>query len=86
MCVVISENDWMYRNSKNVDYRELYQFSRYLILNTGEDGTYGVKGIRSDAPDDVIDRFISWYRENNRYENGRLRPEDTVRRRLVISV
>ncbi len=59
---------------------------RYLVIDAGEEGGYRVKGIRSDAPAETIDEFIQWYRENNRYENGRLRPEGIVRKTCVISV
>ena len=46
-------------------------FSRYLVMyGPDEDGT-GIKGIRSDAPQEAIDAFLEWYRCENRYENGR---------------
>ena len=46
-------------------------FSRYLVMyGPDEDGT-GIKGIRSDAPEDAIKAFLEWYRSENRYENGR---------------
>jgi len=64
---------------------ELRKFSRYIIIDIGERG-YCVKGIRSDAPPEMIDEFIAWYRDNYRYENGRMRPEYIVRRSLVIAV
>ena len=43
-----------------------------------------VKGIRADAPTEIIDQFIQWYRENNRYESGRLRPVWLVRKNCII--
>ena len=46
-------------------------FSRYLVMyGPDEDGT-GIKGIRSDAPEEAIEAFLEWYRCENRYENGR---------------
>ncbi len=46
-------------------------FSRYLVMyGPDEDGT-GIKGIRSDAPEEAIKAFLEWYRCENRYENGR---------------
>ena len=63
---------------------EIRRFSRYLVIDT-EDG-YRIAGIRADAPADVIDEFVSWYRKNNRYENGRLRPVDVVRKICVVPV
>lgn len=63
---------------------EIRKYSRYLVIDT-EDG-YRIAGIRADAPADVIEEFISWYRENNRYENGRLRPVDVVRKMCVVPV
>ena len=46
-------------------------FSRYLVMHgPDEDGT-GIKGIRSDAPEEAIKAFLEWYRDENRYENGR---------------
>ena len=64
---------------------ELMRFNRYLVIGAGDDGSYRVKGIRSDAPPEMIEDFIGWYRENNRYENGRLRPREIVRKLCVIS-
>lgn len=62
------------------------KFNRYLVFyGPGEENT-GLKGIRSDAPEDIIDEFIAWYRDHNRYENGRLRPEGIVRRSVLIDV
>ena len=63
---------------------EIRKYSRYLVIDT-EDG-YRIAGIRADAPADVIEDFISWYRKNNRYENGRLRPVDVVRKMCVVPV
>ena len=63
---------------------EIRKYSRYLVIDTG-DG-YRIAGIRADAPADVIEEFVSWYRENNRYENGRLRPVDVVRKMCVVPV
>ena len=63
---------------------EVRKYSRYLVIDT-EDG-YRIAGIRADAPADVIEDFISWYRKNNRYENGRLRPVDVVRKMCVVPV
>ena len=64
---------------------EVRKFSRYLVIDT-EDGGYRIIGIRSDAPADVIEEFVKWYRKNNRYENGRLRPADIARKMCVVQV
>lgn len=64
---------------------ELCKFSRYLVIGVSENG-YHIKGIRSDAPAKIIDDYIAWYREHNRYENGRLRPMSIVRKQCIIKV
>ena len=61
------------------------KFSRYLVIDSGSGG-YRIRGIRSDAPKDMIDEFVDWYRDNNRYENGRLRPERIVRKSCIVQV
>ena len=63
---------------------EVRKYSRYLVIDAGSDGAYRIIGIRSDAPADMIDGFIEWYRENNRYESGRLRPEWLIRKNCII--
>ena len=68
------------------DNAKLRRFNRYLVIDAGEDGAYRVKGIRSDAPAEMIEEFVGWFRERNRYDNGRLRPKDIVRRACVIQV
>ncbi len=73
-------------NSRNGGNEELKKFMRYLVIDIGENGGYCIKGIRADAPEETIDEFVQWYRENNRYENGRLRPEGIVRKTCVIAV
>ena len=65
---------------------ELRKFIRYIVIDIGENGCYCIKGIRSDAPEEMIDEFIAWYRRNYRYENGRMRPENVMRRNLIITV
>ena len=65
---------------------KLRKFNRYLVIDAGDDGAYRVIGIRSDAPEDMIEEFIGWYREHNRYENGRLRPKDIARKVCVVEV
>ena len=65
---------------------KLRRFNRYLVIDAGVDGAYRVRGIRSDAPADMIEEFIGWYRENNRYENGRLRPYGIVKKACVVQV
>ncbi|MBQ6547944.1 MAG: hypothetical protein IJL79_03255 [Candidatus Methanomethylophilaceae archaeon] len=77
MCVTIENGN---------DNTEIRSMSRYLVIEAGDNGAYRVKGIRSDAPAQMIDEFIAWYRRNNRYENGRLRPEKIVRKHCVITV
>jgi hypothetical protein len=60
-------------------------FNKYLVFYGPTEGKCGVKGIRSDAPQEAIDAFVDWYRKNNRYENGRLRPlSDAMVRKLLI--
>ena len=63
------------------------RFSRYLVMyGPDEDGT-GIKGIRADAPKEVIDDFIEWYRDNHRYENGRKYNRTSAKiKALVIDV
>ena len=63
---------------------KMRRFNRYLVIDAGEEDGYRIKGIRSDAPSEIIDEFIQWYRENNRYESGRLRPEWLVRKNCII--
>ncbi len=65
---------------------EVRRFSKYLVIDAGGEDGYRIVGIRSDAPADMIDGFIKWYRENNRYENGRLRPESIVRKKCIVRV
>ncbi len=72
--------------SGDISDDEVKRFMRYLVIEIGENGGYRIKGIRADAPGEMIDEFIRWYRENNRYENGRLRPEGLVRKNCVIPV
>lgn len=47
------------------------RFSRYLVMYGPEENGTGIKGIRADAPPEIIDAFIEWYRDTHRYENGR---------------
>ena len=69
------------------DYAEkMRMFGRYIVIDAGEVDYYRIKGIRSDAPPEMIDEFVSWSRETNRYGNGRLRPERQVRKNCVIAV
>ena len=83
--VLSSEADSMcIRCDTEKQLEEIRKYSRYLVIDT-EDG-YRIAGIRADAPVDVIEDFISWYRKNNRYENGRLRPVDVVRKMCVVPV
>ena len=83
--VPLSEADRMcIRCDTEKQLEEIRKYSRYLVIDT-EDG-YRIAGIRADAPADVIEGFISWYRQNNRYENGRLRPVDVVRKMCVVPV
>ncbi len=63
------------------------KFNKYLVLYSADEEKTGIKGIRSDAPKDVIDDFIEWYRNNNRYENGRMLPKSSkVLKDLIIDV
>ena len=65
---------------------EVRKYSKYLVIDAGNEDGYKIIGIRSDAPADMIDGFIAWYRDKNRYPNGRLRPESIVRKKCVITV
>lgn len=64
---------------------EIRTFNKYLVFYDGTDDRFGLRGISSNAPPEAIDDFISWYRDNNRYENGRLRPESIVRKTMIIA-
>lgn len=75
----------MCRDSCMID--EMRRFNRYLVFYGNDEGRSGIKGIRSDAPPELIDEFIEWYRDRNRYPNGRLRPKTaSLIRELVIEV
>ena len=65
---------------------KLRRFNRYLVIDAGTDGAYRIRGIRSDAPSDMIEEFVGWYRDRTRYKNGRLRPKDVVKKTCVIQV
>lgn len=68
-------------------WEEVGKFNKYLVFYSSEEEETGIKGIRSDAPKEVIEDFIEWYRNTNRYENGRMRPlSDAMIRKLVIDV
>ena len=73
------------RKDTSMQDEEVRKYSKYLVIDSGDDG-YKIIGIRSDAPADMIDGFIDWYRDNNRYENGRMRPENIVRKKCIINV
>lgn len=59
---------------------------KYLVMYGPNDDNVGVRGIRSDAPKDVIDAYVRWYRDNHRYQNGRMRPRYLVEKEIVIDV
>ena len=65
---------------------EVRRFNRYLLFYGPGEENSGLKGIRSDAPPEIIEEFIQWYRDRNRYPNGRLRPKAAVMRDLVFDV
>ncbi len=73
------------RKDTSMQDEEVRKYSKYLVID-GSDGGYRIMGIRSDAPAEAIDGFIAWYRDKNRYENGRLRPESAVRKKCIIRV
>lgn len=63
------------------------KFNRYLVTYGPEDEQTGIKGIRSDAPEEAIEAFIEWYRDEHRYENGRKFNKTSKKiRNLVIDV
>lgn len=75
------------KESGKTGWEQVVKFNKYLVFYSNEEEGTGIKGIRSDAPQEAIDGFIEWYRDTNRYENGRLRPlSDAMVRKLVISV
>lgn len=62
-------------------------FTRYLIMYGPSDSKTGVRGIRSDAPEEAKQAFFLWYRNRNRYENGRIMGSDDIRlKKLIIDV
>lgn len=70
-----------------VDLAQIRSFNKYLVFYSDEEHRSGIKGIRSDAPKEAIDEFIEWYRDNHRYENGRLRPlSEAMKRKLMVDV
>ena len=60
------------------------KFSRYLVMYGPEEDGTGIKGIRADAPKEVIDEFIEWYRDTHRYENGRKYNRTSARIRALV--
>ena len=69
-----------------VSLDEVRSFNKYLLFYGAMDEKSGLRGIRADAPHEVIEDFLQWYRENNRYPNGRMRAKDRVFKELVINV
>lgn len=47
------------------------KFNRYLVMFGPDEGRTGIKGIRSDAPEEAKEAYIEWFRDKNRYPNGR---------------
>ena len=74
------------RDVKNL--RDLEKvFSPYVVMYGPNEAKTGIRGVRSDAPDDAKEAFILWYRMNNRYPNGRMIPTNDQRlKRLIIDV
>ena len=64
--------------------RDVRSFNKYLLFYGPGEMKSGLKGIRSDAPPRAIDDFLQWYRENNRFSNGRMRSKENVTRNLVF--
>lgn len=59
----------------------------YLVMYGPHEAKTGVKGIRSDAPEEVIEAFLTWYRSNNRYKSGRIMNKADPRlKQLIIDV
>lgn len=52
-------------------------FNKYLICYGADEARTGVKGIRSDAPAEAIEEYLEWFRDNNRYPNGRKYNKDS---------
>ncbi len=51
-------------------------FNKYLVCYGPDEPHTGIKGIRSDAPPEVIEAYLQWYRDNNRYKSGRMHNKD----------
>lgn len=69
------------------DWEEVKSFNKYLVFYSPEEKKTGLKGIRKDAPPEAVKAFLDWYRDKNRYENGRIRPlSDAMIRKLLVDV
>ena len=74
-------------NTSTMTEERKRRFNRYLVFYGDEECLFGVKGISSEAPQEIIDEFVTWYRETTRYPNGRLRPMTSkMYSNVVISV
>ena len=63
------------------------KFSKYQVMYGPDDDETGIRGIRADAPKEIIDEFIEWYRDTHRYENGRKYNRTSAKiKALVIDV
>lgn len=59
-------------------------FVQYLIMYGPDEANVGIKGIRSDAPEDAKEKFFLWYRDRHRYDSGRMMNKDDPRLKLLI--
>lgn len=50
---------------------QVKKFNKYLVMFGPDDGRTGIRGIRSDAPEEAKEAYIEWFRDRNRYPNGR---------------
>ncbi len=61
-------------DTSTMSYEQKMRFNKYLVFYDEHDDQHGVKGISAEAPKEIINEFIEWYRELTRYPTGRLRP------------
>ncbi|MBR1974025.1 MAG: hypothetical protein IKC93_06460 [Candidatus Methanomethylophilaceae archaeon] len=68
--------------------RELMElFLPYIEMYGPNEAKTGIKGIRSDAPKESIEAFLLWYRDNHRYDSGRMmNPDDKRLQTLIIDI
>ncbi len=73
------QTDWITKE-------KVMKFNKYLLFYGPGEQSSGLKGIRSDAPSEIIEVFLNWYRSNYRYKNGRMRSKEKIAREVVMEV